>query len=289
MRLCITFLTVLSIASAAQAGRGPEPFIRAALVRLRLNDIERSEKNLYTAVLRARKSGTYAKLVATIRNVPLYRELLASRRNALILDLFDAEAEGKLTFEDVKKRLRAPEGLRDALINSAPTAPLESMRKAVEPKCDPSAECTALHLQRTITKAHEEFEVERFYSAAGLYSLAISLAETKGADLSQENRHLAMTRRGVSLRALGLLDESLTALRQAERQFPRSSMVHYELAATYSRLGDVRKAQRHLKKCVRYAKKEGTADQAISALMRDPDFDAIKRTKIYARLTKDSI
>jgi len=288
MRIWITVLAVTLFAPAARAAGDPNPYVRAALVRLRLNDTARSEKNLYTAILRARKLGSYGKLAAEIRNKPVYRELLASERNAFMLDLFDAEAEGTLTFDEVKEQLREPEALRDALANTVPQAYIEALRPPIRPACEPSVECTALHLERTIAKAHEEFDADRFYSAAGLYTLAITLAE-KGADLSKENRHTAMTRRGVSLRALGLLDQSLSALKYALREFPKSSMVHYELAATYSRLGEIRRAQKHLKKCVEYAKKEGTADQAISALKRDPDFDAIKRTKTYARLTKDSI
>ncbi len=285
MRIWITVLAVLLTAPAVTAAGNPEPFVRAALVRLRLNDTVRSEKNLYTAILRARKQGSYTRLAADIRNRPVYRELLTSQRNALLLDLFDAEAEGTLTFGEVKERLRNPEPMRDALANTVPQAYVEALRSPVRPDCEPSVECTALHLDRTISKAHEEFDTDHFYAAAGLYTLAITLAE-KGADLSKENRHTAMTRRGVSLRALGLLDQSLSALQYASREFPKSSIVHYELAATYSRMGEIRKAQKHLKKCVRFAKKEGNADQAISALKRDPDFDAIKRTKTYARLTK---
>ena len=174
------------------------------------------------------------------------------------------------------------------MANTIPTAYVEALRSPARPICDPSNECTALHLDRTIAKAHDEFDSDRFYAAAGLYGLAISLAE-KGIPLSKENRHTAMTRRGVSLRALGLHDQSLSALRQAEKEFPRSSMVHYELAATYSRLGNLRRAKKHLKRCLHYARKEGTADQALSAIKRDPDFAAIKRTKTYLRLTRNPI
>ncbi|PCI36672.1 MAG: hypothetical protein COB53_08845, partial [Elusimicrobia bacterium] len=128
MRIWTTILAVTLLAPASWAAGGPEPYIRAALVRLRLNDLKRSEINLYTAVLRARKQGSYAQLVANIRNKAVYRELLTSKRNALILDLFDSEAVGTLTLEEVKEQLRKPQPLRDALANTVPTAYIEALR-----------------------------------------------------------------------------------------------------------------------------------------------------------------
>jgi tetratricopeptide (TPR) repeat protein len=269
MRFWITILAVFTLLPRAAQARSSEPLVRAALVALRLNDPDRSERKLYRAIQRARRTGKYASLAAEIRDKPVYRELLTSPRNAYMLDLFDAEAAGTITLSEVKERLRDPEALRDALANTVPRAYVEAMRPPDRPLCDPSARCTALHIDRTVENGHRAFDEGRYYEAAGLYGLAIQLTG-KGNALARDNRLLALSRRGVSLRVLGLLDQSLRTLRAAEREFPRNSMVHYELAATYSRLGKTRRAEKHLKKCLALAEREGTAEQALSAMLRDP-------------------
>jgi hypothetical protein len=135
----------------------PEPYLLGSRIRLKMNDTDRSEGNLYYAVLRARRAGGYRALSDKVRNDSDYSSILDYDRNRLILDLFDEVEAGTMTVEEAKERLRTEPSMRDALNPIPAPEPVEAEAAApvAEPLQAAEAETTAEPVVETAAFAAE--------------------------------------------------------------------------------------------------------------------------------------
>lgn len=227
--------------AATVAHRNPMPHLYGARIRYKMRDFDMSARNLYFSVRRARKLRAYPQLAKLLRDDPHFTSLLAVPQNKLIVESYDAVAQGVLSEDEAKERIRGFPQYRDAL-TSLPTRRPQSLD---EPSQDPK-------VLRLIEEAHLAFDHERFRQAIAAYQQALASDSGKGT-IDAVQRSLLLERIGASYRRLGLTGEAIRVLRKAVEEQAENSGAYYELSLSYAVQGELGNAMASLNKALDHA------------------------------------
>ncbi len=302
---------IRKISRAIRADRqAPAFYLHASRLRIKMGDWERSAGNLHYAIRRARREGAYAGMAEEVRSKGEYALILTSGKNRNILELYDAVEKGEMTEAEARRRILTPDDMRDALAGLAGAdaealqipvlAPSEAVEDVAAIEADDNAieelpeqiqvvcatgGCARERLKAAIARGDQAFVEKRYEDAAANYELALTISEL-GSDLDAQKRARLFKRVGVCMRRMGLLDESVKLLAVAIKALPNSSSAAYELAATYTLLGEDKKAVGQLKKVFKKAERAGRVERLVAHMKADPDFETLMDSTRYSKLVE---
>ncbi|MFH2202614.1 MAG: hypothetical protein ABIJ96_05840 [Elusimicrobiota bacterium] len=280
--------------------KDPVLYLHAARVRLIMGDETRSAGNLQLAIQRARAIGAYGKTAAKVRQVTGFQPILTSKRNQRILDLYDAVETGLLSEEEAVERIHQPEAMRDALsglagpgafLNGALTPPalevdaaLNALPERSQVICQ-TAECARVRLEAALQRGNDAFTAEIYDEAAANYELALTISDL-GTSLTAGQRGAIYLRVGISLRHMGLVNESVKLLTIAAKSLPESVEAEYELATSHNLLGEEETAVDHLKQAFNRAARAGSFDKWRARAEADENFESVRYSGRFSELVE---